>query len=358
MGEYMSKTRRPEAARPSLGFAPGSLGNIQREVSPPMASWDSFRFIDLFAGIGGMRLAFDRLGGSCVFTSEWDAACQATYEANFGERPFGDITLVSPSQIPDHDVLLAGFPCQPFSIIGDRKGFGDTRGTLFFNIEEILRVKQPYSFLLENVKQLHTHDKGRTFATILQRLLALGYFVHVAVLNALDFGVPQRRERTLLVGFKEDLTFSFPQPLGERAHLSEVLEPDSVVDPSLFASERIRKRRLEALEVEPFFPSIWHENKSGHISVLPHSVALRANASYNYVLVNGIRRPSARELLRLQGFPDSFKAVGTYGQIRKQAGNAVPVPMIAAVAHEMLQAVRRRELLDPAYRAFQSELAL
>ena len=146
------------------------------------------------------------------------------YEANFDEKPFGDITQINPSDIPDHDILLAGFPYQPFSIIGNMQGFTDTRGTLFFNIEEILNIKQPYSFLLENVKQLQTHNNGRTFSTIITKLTNLGYYVHHTILNALDFGLPQKHERTIIVGFKDNLQFKFPKPIGIYQPLAEVLE--------------------------------------------------------------------------------------------------------------------------------------
>ena len=188
------------------------------------------RTIDLFAGIGGIRLGFEPFGCENVFTSEWDKDAQKMYEANFNEKPFGDITQIEPQDIPDHDILLAGFPCQPFSIIGSMQGFSDTRGTLFFNIEEILRIKQPFSFLLENVKQLRTHDNGRTFSTILEKLRELGYFVHHTVLNALDFGLPQKRERTIIVGFKENLEFKFPKSIGKYKPLSDVLFADNHID--------------------------------------------------------------------------------------------------------------------------------
>lgn len=298
-----------------------------------------FTFIDLFAGIGGMRIALERLGGVCVFSSEWDQAAQATYEANFGEVPVGDITKIDPSSIPNHDILSAGFPCQAFSICGDRKGFNDTRGTLFFNIEMILREKKPRAFLLENVKHFSRHDHGRTLATILRHLKALGYHVHWRVLNALDFGVPQKRERTFIVGFAEDYLFRFPAPLAKRPSLSEILEPDDSVDPQLFASAKIRNNRLQMLKGKAPYPSIWHENKSGNISPLPYSCALRAGASYNYLLVNGIRRPSARELFRLQGFPDNYRIVGTISDVRKQTGNSVAIPVIEAVARQILKAL-------------------
>ena len=302
-----------------------------------------FNFIDLFAGIGGMRIPYEKLGGTCVFSSEWDKHAQQTYTHNFGETPAGDITQIKESDIPDHDILLAGFPCQPFSIIGDKQGFADTRGTLFFDIARILKRKQPTAFLLENVKQLLTHDKGRTFTVIEEQLSQLGYTIYHKVLNALDFGLPQKRERIFIVGFREPIAFEFPKPIGAYKPLSEILEPDDDIEPSLFASARIQESRREKCKGTPFFPSIWHENKGGNISVLPFSCALRAGASYNYLLVNGVRRPSSRELLRLQGFPEDFEIVGNMMQVRKQTGNSVAIPVVHAIAEKMLQALEQRK---------------
>jgi DNA (cytosine-5)-methyltransferase 1 len=299
----------------------------------------TLRTIDLFAGIGGIRLGFEVWGCENVFTSEYDRDAQKMYAANFGEIPAGDITQIKPEDIPDHDILLAGFPCQPFSVIGSRQGFADTRGTLFFNIEEILKTKQPYAFLLENVKQLYTHDRGRTLAIILDKLKTLGYFVHHTILNALDFNLPQKRERIIIVGFQENIKFNFPQPQKLSKTLQEILEPDVEIDPKLFASPAIINKRQSRLKTKPFYPSIWHENKSGNISVLSFSCALRSSASYNYLLVNGQRRLSPREMLRLQGFPEDFQIVGTYGAIRKLTGNSVAVPAIEAVAKEMLLSI-------------------
>ncbi len=300
--------------------------------------------IDLFAGIGGIRLGFEQFGCENVFTSEWDKDAQIMYEANFGEQPFGDITQIAPQDIPDHDILLAGFPCQPFSIIGNMQGFSDTRGTLFFNIEEILRVKKPYAFLLENVKQLRTHDNGRTFKVILQKLKDLGYHTHHTVLNALDFGLPQKRERTVIVGFRENIAFKFPRKVGDFKPLSEVLEDDALVDKKLFASKDIFDKRQAKIKIEPFYPSVWHENKGGNVSILPFSCALRAGGSYNYLLVNGNRRLSSRELLRLQGFPEDFKIVVGYGAMRKLTGNSVAVPVFKAVAEEMVKAIENQNI--------------
>ena len=290
-----------------------------------------------------MRIPYEKLGGTCVFSSEWDKHAQQTYARNFNDIPAGDITQINESDIPDHDILLAGFPCQPFSIIGDKQGFTDTRGTLFFDIARILKQKQPRAFLLENVKQLLTHDKGRTFAVIEEQLSQLGYTTYHKVLNALDFGLPQKRERIFIVGFREPIAFEFPKSVGAYKPLLEILESDEGIEPSLFASARIQESRREKCKGTPFFPSVWHENKGGNISVLPFSCALRAGASYNYLLVNGVRRPSSRELLRLQGFPEDFEVVGNMMQIRKQTGNSVAVPVVRAIAEKMLQALEQRK---------------
>ena len=302
-----------------------------------------YRTIDLFAGIGGIRLGFEAYGCRNVFSSEWDKYAQKMYEANFHEKPFGDINDINPEDIPDHDILLAGFPCQPFSIAGKGLGFADTRGTLFFNIEAILKAKQPEAFLLENVKRLTTHDNGNTFAVILDRLNKLGYTVYHKVFNSLDFGVPQNRERIYIVGFRSPIQFKFPKPLGYFKPLSEILEKDEDIPTSYFLSEAMRQKRLSALKSIPPRPSIWHENIGGNISPLPYSCALRAGGSYNYLVVNGERRLTSREMLRLQGFPDSFVINIPYSQARKVAGNSVSVPVIYAIAGEMIKALNEQK---------------
>ncbi len=295
-------------------------------------------FIDLFAGIGGIRIPFDEMGYQCVFSSEWDAKACKTYFANFGTLPFGDITKIPAEQIPKHDVLLAGFPCQAFSIMGKMQGFADTRGTMFFEIERILKHHQTPYILLENVKQLVGHDGGRTFKVILERLTKMGYYVKWQILNALDFGLPQKRERVIIVGFQDKAdceAFSFDIP-HTPYNLADILEPDDNVDPNLFASDHIiAKRREKTANKNIFYPSIWHENKAGNISVLDYSCALRTGASYNYLLVNGVRRPTSRELLRLQGFPEKFKIAVSHQDIRRQTGNSVAVPMIRMVAKKI-----------------------
>lgn len=316
------------------------------DVPFPAPENPHYTFIDLFAGIGGIRIPFDEMGYDCVFSSEWDAKACQTYFANFGTVPFGDITKIPAERIPKHDILLAGFPCQAFSIMGKMQGFADTRGTMFFEIERILKHHRTPYILLENVKQLVGHDGGRTFKVILEKLDQLGYHVKWQILNALDFGLPQKRERVIIVGFlnKADYNaFSFEIP-HKKYNLADILEPDENIDPSLFASEKIVEKRKEKTSGKQlFYPSIWHENKAGDISVHDYSCALRTGASYNYLLVNGVRRPSSRELLRLQGFPEKYKIVVSHQDIRRQTGNSVAVPMIRMVAHKIDEIIQKKE---------------
>ena len=296
-------------------------------------------FADLFCGIGGFHLAAADLGMACVFACDIDAAARRAYQANFGIAPAGDITAIDPAALPPHDLLLAGFPCQPFSIIGARRGFADNRGTLFFNLAEIIAAQRPSAFLLENVRQLSTHNQGKTLQRMLGILADLGYNVHWKLLNALDFGLPQKRERVFIVGFAAPaISFNWPEPVGDYIPLHRILEPE--VAKSYYASPRIRHKRQEKHQSAREL-SIWHENKGGNIASHPYSCALRAGASYNYLLVNGERRLTPREMLRLQGFPDWFALPGSYQEIRKQTGNAVPAPMVRAVLAAMLEGLAR-----------------
>ena len=303
---------------------------------------NKFTFIDLFAGIGGIRLGFESVGGKCVFSSEFDEDACKTYEANFGEHPLGDITKIDAKTIPDFDILLGGFPCQAFSIIGKKEGFSnETSGTLFFEIERILKEKKPKAFMLENVRNLTAHDKGNTFKIILNHLEKLGYHVYYRILNALDFGVPQKRERIIIVGFLDNVFFEFPQPISDekKLKLNDILEKN--VDKKYYVNENIKKSRIERLKDKNYKkPYISHENIAGTVTPHPYSSALRAGASANYILINDERRPTERELLRIQGFPDSYKIVVPYGKIKKQTGNSVAIPVIKAVAKEMIKALK------------------
>ena len=322
-----------------------NLYKTNAEGKTIQTSWDNFTFIDLFAGIGGIRLGFEAVGGHCVFSSEFDEDACKTYEANFGEHPSGDITKIEAQNIPDFDILLGGFPCQAFSIIGKKEGFSnETCGTLFFDIERILKEKRPKAFLLENVRNLVSHDKGRTFKIITSHLEALGYHIYAKILNALDYGVPQKRERIIIVGFLDNVIFKFPDPIPEknRTPLSNIVEKN--VDSKYYVKERIKLSRLERLKDKNYpKPYISHENMSGSITPHPYSSCLRAGASANYILINDERRPTEREMLRLQGFPDSFKIILPYGKIKHQCGNSVAVPVIKAVAKEMIDSLKAYE---------------
>ena len=207
-----------------------------------------FTFIDLFSGIGGFRLAFESVGGKCIFSSDIDKWANETYYDNFGEYPEGDISKIDANDIPDHDLLCGGFPCQPFSIGGYRKGFCDTRGTLFFEVERILKAKKPQAFLLENVKGLTNHDKGNTFKVIKQSLTKMGYSIFYKVLNSKDYGVPQNRERIYIVGFKNNVSsFVFPSPIYSKSNINELLEHDvEGHDLSETASKHLKKHLFKS----------------------------------------------------------------------------------------------------------------
>lgn len=322
----MKKQVLQDAARPRRKRA------AQRSEAANVAT-----FADLFCGIGGFHYAASSLGLRCVFACDIDQDASAQYEHNFGIRPLGDITDIAAKDIPDHDVLFAGFPCQPFSIIGSRKGMSDSRGMLFLDIMRVLSKKRPKAIVLENVKQFSTISNGGAIERVIAELENLGYCTDWRILNALDFGLPQKREHCIIVGLAGEgmQRFAWPSPAKRRKSLSCILEDNP--DPRYFASERILKSRRQKHRANEQ-PMIWHENKGGNISSHPYSCALRAGASYNYLLVNGERRLTPRELLRLQGFPDRFQIIGNYSQIRKQTGNAVPVPMVRAVIREVIHA--------------------
>jgi len=292
-------------------------------------------FADLFCGIGGFHIAAAALGLQCVYACDIDTDARAAYQANFGVDPDGDISLVDPAHLPEFDILCAGFPCQPFSIIGDRRGMSDPRGTLFFEIIRIAKAKRPAALVLENVRQLVTIRGGRVFQRIIRDIRALGYTVDYKVLNALNFGLPQKRERVLIVAtLKHFADFPWPTRKKPMRPLAKVLENNP--DRRYLVSPRIRQARC-AVHKSLHKPGIWHENKGGNISSHPFSCALRAGASYNYLLVDGKRRLTPREMLRLQGFPDRFKIIGNDSQVRKQTGNAVPVPLAQAVIKGVLK---------------------
>lgn len=315
-----------------------------------------YRFIDLFAGIGGIRTAFEPYG-QCVFSCEWDIKAQETYMANFGEKPVGDIRSVNEKDVPDHDILLAGFPCQPFSIAGVSKknslgkehGFLDeTQGTLFFDIARIIKEKQPQAFLLENVKNLRSHDKGKTFKVIRKVLEEeLGYTVYADVLNAKGL-VPQNRERIYIAGFKKQLKFNFPDIPKEGPALHTIL--DKNVEDRYTLSDKLWNY-LKAYKEK-------HAKKGngfGYGLASMNSYSRTLSARYykdgSEILIpqgegKNPRRLTPRECARLQGFPETFKIVVSNTAAYKQFGNSVAVPVVRLIAEKMVQAIELNQIID------------
>lgn len=307
------------------------------------------KLIDLFAGIGGIRLGFEQAFSDvkCVFTSEIDKYAIQTYQKNFnGDSVSGDITKIDENDIPEHDILLAGFPCQPFSQAGLKKGFSDTRGTLFFDIERILLAKKPKAFLLENVKQLKGHDKGKTLAVILEQLRLAGYKVYFDVLKARDFGVPQNRERIYLVGFLDhSIEFSFPEPLNIETRVGDILEND--VSEKYTISDRLwaghqRRKETNKLNGKGFGYGLFNVD-----SEYTNTISARYYKDGSEILIEqkgkNPRKLTPREASRLQGFPSSFKIPVSDAQAYKQFGNSVCVPVIKAIATNMKNAMEKKK---------------
>lgn len=296
-----------------------------------------FDFIDLFAGIGGMRLAFDRAGGRCVFSSEIDKYAADTYEANHGDRPSGDITKIHETDIPEHDILVGGFPCQAFSSAGNQKGFNEARGTLFFDIVRILKEKKPKAFLLENVKHLKSHDNGRTFSIIMKNLRdELGYYVYSDILDPSAW-VPQRRERIYLIGFSKPTIFKYPQKDGERK-LREILEPSP--DPKYTLSDKMWNCLLSHAVKQKAKGNGFHYTLSD-IDKPSKTLLSRFGGAGDILIAQEGNKPrmlTARECARLQGFPDSFK-IPHPGKCYKQFGNSVVVPLIEDLARNVEKAL-------------------
>lgn len=318
-------------------------------------------FIDLFSGIGGFRLAFEEMGAKCVFSSDIDANACKTYQNNFNQYPLSDITKIKAADIPNFDIMCAGFPCQPFSIAGKRKGFQDTRGTLFFDIERILRNKKPKAFLLENVKGLLNHDRGNTIDIILNTLAKkinnkinknkfpnnLGYNVFLKVLNSKDYGLPQNRERVYIIGFlNQNIQFNYPKKSKNLITLDSILtEKDSKLEISKLAKNNIlnnlkkhknfnnikNKKLLLAYEIRKSRCSFRYDGIS------PTLTAKMGTGGNNVpVLVNKMRKFSVEECLRIQGFPKDFKIEKYKAQSYKQIGNSVSVPVVTLLAREII----------------------
>lgn len=336
----------------------------------PAPDRPQFTFVDLFAGIGGIRLAFQNLGGKCIFSSEWDVQAKKTYFANFGEVPFGDITKEETKKyIPDNfDVLCAGFPCQAFSLAGKRLGFEETRGTLFFDVAEIIKRKRPKAFFLENVKGLMIHDGGKTFKVILNVLRNdLGYYVpEPQIVNAMNFGVPQHRERVYIVGFRKDLgitDFSYPEPTDTTKRFMDVRE-ENEVPAKYYLSTQYQQTLINHKKR--------HESKGNGFGyeIIPDDGVANAivvggmGRERNIVIdkrlsdftpttrikgeINrdGWRRMTPREWARLQGFPNEFIISVADASAYKQFGNSVAVPAVQATAQKLIEKLKVKNYVD------------
>jgi DNA (cytosine-5)-methyltransferase 1 len=298
--------------------------------------------IDLFAGIGGIRTGFESQGCEIVFSSEWDLAAQKIYELNYGTKPHGDITQVNEKEIPKFDVLLAGFPCQPFSQAGLKKGLADTRGTLFFDIARIVNYHRPKVVFLENVKRFKTHDNGNTFQVVKSTLEGMGYTVFAEILNAKDFGVPQNRERIYIVAFLGNVDFNFPKPPKKTVKVGDILEKNVAIKYTI--SDRLwagHKRRKEEhiAKGNGFGFSLFNAD-----SPYTSTISARYYKDGSEILIaqtgKNPRKITPREAARLQGFSDSFKLPDSDTQAYKQFGNSVAIPVIKAIAKEVLKAIQ------------------
>ena len=318
------------------------------------------KFIDLFCGIGGFRIAFESVGANCVFSSDIDKYACATYKNNFGEFPLSDITKINEKEIPNFDILCAGFPCQPFSIGGLRKGFQDTRGTLFFDIERIIKEKRPRAFILENVKGLVNHDKGKTLNTIINKLAdrvngdenlnkfkdCLNYDIYYKVINSKKFGVPQNRERIYIIGFDKQTDFKFPTGNKEKK-LTEVIDYSlesnkisTILESNIETHLKNHKKYSEVKDLEYLLAYEVRKSRCTFRfdNLSPTLTAKMGTGGNNVpVLVNQKRKLSTDECLKIQGYPKNFKIKPNYSQSYKQIGNSVSVPVINALAKEIVK---------------------
>ena len=307
------------------------------------------KFIDLFSGIGGFRIAFESVSATCIFSAEIDKHACETYKNNFNENPFCDVTNIEASTLPNFDILCAGFPCQPFSLAGKRQGFQETRGTLFFDIERIIKAKQPKAFILENVKGLVSHDKGRTLRVILETLeKKLNYKVFYQVLNSKDYDVPQNRERIYIIGFKNhSVEFKFPEKIAQTIDLSHIRESHlegtaiSELAKSHIVTHLKNHKLYEQIKKNPLLLS--YEIRKSRASfrfdnISPCLTAKMGTGGNNVpIFVNEMRKFTTRECLRIQGFPESYKITPNTGQSYKQIGNSVSVPVVKLLAEELVR---------------------
>jgi len=318
----------------------------------------NYKFIDLFAGIGGFRTGFEKNECKCVFSSEIDEHAGEMYQANYNETVFKDITKIDEKEIPNHDVLLAGFPCQPFSIAGEKKGFNDTRGTLFFDIERILKEKKPKAIVLENVKHFKSHDNGNTLKVVLNALNNLGYTTNWKVLNAKDFGVPQNRERTIIVGSLNGIKFDFNQlNIQQPICIKDILEDDNgqieyldkseytlIENPKkqpsglIFVGYRNKKIRTKGTRPDTIHLSRVHKQPNRiYSSEGTHPTLSSQESSGRYFVYHEgrVRKLTLKECYRLMGFQDNFKLIGSKAKLYNRIGNSIVIPMVEEIAKQV-----------------------
>ena len=319
---------------------------------------DGLKFIDLFAGIGGFRITLEKHGAKCIFSSEWDKEAQVTYKENFGETPHGDITKISEKEIPKHDILCAGFPCQAFSISGKQKGFKDARGTLFFDIARIAKHHQPKVLFLENVKNLVKHYHGNTLKVILRILDEIGYDAYCKVLTASHYGVPQARERIYIAAFRKDLGvnyFYFPRPTYKKIYVKDILEDDAKTEDCIVNRTDIKFwKKDETPQLKPIqIGQINHGGQGERIySVNGHAITLSAygggaaGKTGAYMVNRKMRRLSPRECARVQGYPENFKIPVSKSQAYKQFGNSVAVPVVESVFLQILKVLNSGKIAN------------
>ncbi len=310
---------------------------------------EGMTFIDLFAGLGGFRLALESLGAKCVYSNEWDEPVQKVYQKNFGDLPEGDITKVNEETIPDHDILCAGFPCQAFSISGKQRGFEDSRGTLFFDVARIVKAKKPKIVFMENVKNFASHDNGRTLEVVRGTMEELGYQFHEKVLNSVNYGIPQKRERIYMVCFRNDLNinqFSYPSPFKLKKHVEDFLLDDEEMVKSLFVTRQdtyLNGKNDDVYSDKPIRLGIVNKGGQGERIYSTKGIAITLSAYGGGVfsktggyLINGkTRKLHPRECARIMGFPDNYIISDSMNQAYKQFGNSVVVDVLQLIAIEI-----------------------
>ena len=316
----------------------------------------NYKFIDLFAGLGGFRLALESLGAKCVYSNEWDPHAQKVYADNFGHIPEGDITKVDEKTIPNHDILCAGFPCQAFSISGKQRGFEDSRGTLFFDVARIVKEKKPKIVFMENVKNFATHDGGKTLSVVKSTMEELGYTFYQKVLNSVTYGMPQKRERIYMVCFRNDLdinTFKFPKPFKLTRYVNDFLLKDETIVESLYIDRPdtyYNDTEDNKYSDKPIRLGIVNKGGQGERIYSTKGIAITLSAhgggafakTGGYLVNSRPRKLHPRECARLMGFPDSYKISSSFNQAYKQFGNSVVIDVLQYIAIEIGLALKKK----------------